>query len=203
MDGSISPGDGSKPSKAVAAMLLFNGPLVYGYGQYPNLEMTRDWNGWLYLAASSRQAEAFMAVLMFTPSLQPLLWSKRVCSTKLQWLVTPVVVVVVVVVCCGVARCLSGPSAAAGRRGRRRRWRSRSTPTPRASRGRQSLRTAVAQQVMCTSVWIVCLFRGDSLEITYWLLQTMILDLNKAPAFWWISNYIIFFLIFPLLQTVL
>ena len=164
MDDTILPGDGSKPSKAVTAMILFNGPLVYGYSQYPNLETTVDWNGWHYLAASSRQAEAFMAVLMFTPALQPLLWSERVCSTELQWLVTPVVVVVVV--CCCVARCLSGPSAAAGRRGRRRRWRSRSTLTLRASRGRQSLRTAVTQHFTCTSVWIVCLFRGDSLEIT-------------------------------------
>lgn len=40
-------------------------------------------------------------------------------------------------------RCLNGPNAAAGRRGRRRRWRSPSTQTPRASRGRPSQLTVV------------------------------------------------------------
>lgn len=45
--------------------------------------------------------------------------------------------------CATSARCLSGPNAAAERRGRRRKWRSRSTRTQRASLGRQSLLTVV------------------------------------------------------------
>lgn len=40
-------------------------------------------------------------------------------------------------------RCLNGPNAAAERRGRRRKWRSRSTPTQRASLGRRSPQTVV------------------------------------------------------------
>lgn len=72
------------------------------------------------------QADAFMATLLWSAcGSAPVRRNHRVNSAPLS------------------ARCLNGPNAAAGRRGRRRRWRSRSTRTPRASRGRPSQLTVV------------------------------------------------------------
>lgn len=85
---------------------------------------------WLHYA----QAEAFMAMLLYCNLPMSLLLSEGDFH------------------CCGTgcllnsatsARCLNGPNAAAERRGRRRKWRSRSIQIRRASLGRRSLLTVV------------------------------------------------------------
>lgn len=59
-------------------------------------------------------------------------------------------------------RCPNGPNAAAGRRGRRRRWRSPSTRTPRASQGPPSQLTVVTlgRCRLCVAAGMWCSYAG-------------------------------------------
>lgn len=106
---------------------------------------------WLHHA----QAEAFMAMLLYCNLPTSLFLSEggfRCCGTDGS------------LNSASSARCLSGPSAAAERRGRRRKWRSRFTPTQRASLGRRSLLTAVSFHLKC-----VCLQACDWPPSMTWL----------------------------------